>query len=233
METTRMWAVLPAKDFADAKQRLAGVLSAAERRQLFRTMFADVLAALVATRSLDGIAVMTRDPEAAEMGALHGARILSEPANLGQTEAVSRAVSVLVADGIDGVATFPGDIPLADPAEIETALRHHSNATPPAMTIVPAHDRRGSNCIALSPPTLIEFQFGNDSFTPHLAAARAQQVEPTILDLPGLALDIDTPEDLRTLLARPGDTRTHAYLEDSGIASRLRTSSAIAQELAR
>jgi len=233
MGNTRMWGVLPAKDFADAKQRLAGALSAPERRQLFRTMFADVLAALTATPSLDGIAVITRDAEAAEMGTLHGARILSEPENLGQTEAVNRAVAVLVADGVAGVATFPGDIPLADPVEIETVLHRHRDTTPPAMTIVPAHDRRGSNCIALSPPTLIQFRFGNDSFTPHLAAARAQKIEPTILDLPGLALDIDTPEDLRLLLARPGDTRTHAYLEDSGIANRLRTSSAIAKELAR
>ena len=228
-----MWAVLPAKDFADAKQRLSGVLSAPERRHLFRTMFADVLAALAASPSLDGIAVITRDAEAAEMAALHGARILGEPANLGQTEAVSRAVAVLDGDGVTGVATFPGDIPLAGPAEIETILRHHGDATPPAMTIVPAHDRRGSNCIALSPPTLIQFRFGNDSFTPHLAAARAQNIEPVILDLPGLALDVDTPDDLRALLARPGDTRTHAYLEDSGIADRMRTSGAIAKELAR
>ncbi len=228
-----MWAVLPAKDFVDAKQRLAGVLSAPERRRLFRTMFADVLAALAATASLDGIAVMTRDAEAAKMGTLYGARILSEPENLGQSEAVSRAVSILAADGITGIATFPGDVPLADPAEIETVLRRHAEKTPPAMTIVPAHDRRGSNCIALSPPTLIPFRFGNDSFKPHLATARAQNIEPTILELPGLALDIDTPDDLRALLARPGETRTHAYLEDSGIAGRLRTSSAIAKELAR
>ena len=228
-----MWAVLPAKDFADAKQRLAGVLSAPERRQLFRTMFADVLAALAACPSLDGIVVMTRDAEAAEMGTLHGARILGEPANLGQTEAVSRAVAVLVADGVTGVATFPGDIPLATTAEIETVLRRHRDETPPAMTIVPAHDRRGSNCIVLSPPTLIPFQFGNDSFAPHLAAARARRIEPTVLDLPGLALDIDTPDDLLCLLARTGDSRTHAYLEDSGIAGRLRNSGATAKELAR
>jgi 2-phospho-L-lactate guanylyltransferase len=90
------------------------------------------------------------------------------------------------------------------------------------MTIVPAHDRRGSNCIAVSPPGLIPFSFGNDSFQPHLAAARGRGIEPKIVDLPGIGLDIDTPDDLRQLIARGGRTRTHIYLETSGIAARLR-----------
>ena len=80
---------------------------------------------------------------------------------------------------------------------------------------------RGSNCIAVTPPGLIPFSFGNDSFRPHLAAARARGVEPRILDLPGIGLDIDTPDDLRQLIARGGGTRTHAYLASSGIAARL------------
>ncbi len=215
-----MWAVLPAKDLVDAKQRLADALSPPERRLLFRTMYEDVLSVLADVPALDGIAVITRDGEAAAVAKSYGARIIIEAENQGQTAAVEAAVATLIDDGITSIMTFPGDAPLITQDEIEAVLAAHGDA--PAMTIVPAHDRRGSNCIALSPPDLIPFSFGNDSFKPHLAAARARKVEPVILDLPGIALDIDTPDDLRQLIHRPADTRTHAYLDTSGIAARLR-----------
>ena len=215
-----MWAVLPAKDLVDAKQRLADALSPPERRLLFRTMYEDVLSVLADVPGLDGIAVITRDEEAAAVAKSYGARIITEAENQGQTAAVEAAVATLIDDGIISIMTFPGDAPLITRDEIETVLAAHSDA--PAMTIVPAHDRRGSNCIALSPPNLIPFSFGNDSFKPHLAAARELGVDPVILDLPGIALDIDTPDDLRQLIHRPADTRTHAYLDTSGIAARLR-----------
>ena len=218
-----MWAVLPAKDLVDAKQRLADALSPPERRLLFRTMYEDVLTVMAGVATLGGLAVITRDPEAAAVAEAHGARVIPEAENEGQTAAVEKAVKVLAAEGVDGILTIPGDAPLITTNEIEAVLAAHNGS--PAMTIVPAHDRRGSNCIALSPPGLIPFSFGNDSFQPHLAASRAAGVEPLILELPGIGLDIDTPDDLRQLLDRPGDTRTHRYLDSSGIADRLRPTS--------
>jgi 2-phospho-L-lactate guanylyltransferase len=89
------------------------------------------------------------------------------------------------------------------------------------MTIVPSRDERGSNCIACSPPDVLPFRFGDDSFHPHLAAGRRLGLEPQICPLPGLGLDIDTPEDLEAFLARPAKTRAHAYLREHGIAVRL------------
>jgi 2-phospho-L-lactate/phosphoenolpyruvate guanylyltransferase len=214
-----MWAVLPAKDLVDAKQRLAGALSPAERRLLFRTMYEDVLTALSQATALGGIVVVTRDPEAAAVARAYGARLIEESENQGQTAAIERAAVALKTSGARGMLTIPGDTPLITAAEIGTVLDAHDAAL--GMTIVPAHDRRGSNCIAVSPPGLIPFSFGNDSFQPHLAAARKLGIEPRIIDLPGVGLDIDTPDDLRMLIERGGTTRTHAYLDSSGIAARL------------
>jgi 2-phospho-L-lactate/phosphoenolpyruvate guanylyltransferase len=50
-------------------------------------------------------------------------------------------------------------------------------------------------------------QFGNDSFKPHLAAAKATGKPCTILSLPGIAVDVDNPADLRQLVSLPGETR--------------------------
>ena len=60
------------------------------------------------------------------------------------------------------------------------------------------------------PAGLFPARFGNDSFKPHHAAAQATGKPCVVLSLPGIALDVDNPEDLRTLAAAPGETRSNA-----------------------
>ncbi len=214
-----MWAVVPVKDLVNAKQRLADVLSAEERGALFRAMLEDVLVALAGAKGLQGLIVVTRDPEATTLAEGHGARVVGEDADCGHTAAVTAAARILAAEGAGALLTVPGDVPLVTSAEIEAVLAAHQAA--PAVTIVPARDEAGSNCIVCSPPDAMPFRFGEDSFFPHLDAARRQGIEPSVLHLPGLGLDIDTGEDLAMLLARPGQSRAQAYVHSSGIAARL------------
>ena len=214
-----MWAVLPVKSLDDAKQRLGGVLSPRERRALFRAMVEDVLAALSAVRGLDGIAVVSRDADIAALARRYGARLIVEDEDRGQTAAVRAAVEALAAEGVAGIITVPGDVPLVTPADIEAVLAAHGVA--PAMTIVPARDDRGSNCIACSPPDVMAFAFGDDSFAKHLDAARRLGIAPRVVHLARLGLDVDTPTDLEQLLAQPGDKLTHRYLGHNGGAVRL------------
>ena len=61
-------------------------------------------------------------------------------------------------------------------------------------------------------------RFGENSFFPHLAAARDRGIAPKVLRLPRIALDLDTPEDLALFLAGPSRTRTRALLDDWRIA---------------
>src|SRR5256886_9326516 len=73
--------------------------------------------------------------------------------------------------------------------------------------LVPAGDGRGTNAIFRRPAALFPLRFGNDSFKPHLAAARATGKPCVVLSLPGIALDIDKPSDLAVLASAPGETR--------------------------
>ena len=222
-----MWtigAVLPVKDTGDAKQRLAGFLSAAERQRLALTMAEDVLETLACVPALSDIAVVTRDEPAATLAARHGARVLTEPSNDGPERGGGAGrCGARTAPGADSLLQVPGDVPGTSVAEIEAVLAAHESAggEGPAVTLVPAHDRRGTNCVLCSPPGVLPFAFGYDSFKPHCEAARARGIAPRILPLPGLGLDIDTADDLRAFIARPTAGRTLDYLRESGIAERL------------
>ena len=216
-------AVLPIKDFRQAKQRLAGFLSAVERRLLAEAMAEDVLETLSQVSELSEIIVVTRDERAFELAARHGARVLAEPSNDGQSAAVERAAAAMDRAGAESLLQVPGDVPGASADEIAAVLAAHGRASDgaPAVTLVPSYDRRGTNCVLCSPPDALPFAFGHDSFEPHCEAARAQGIAPRIIALPGLGLDIDTPDDLRAFVARPAAGRTLDYLRESGIAERL------------
>jgi 2-phospho-L-lactate guanylyltransferase len=213
------WAVLPVKDLVNAKQRLSAVLDGEERRELFRAMLLDVLTALSGVGALSGILVVTRDEEAQTLARRFDARLLVEDENLGQTEAVTFGVTTLAAEGVDSMVAVPADVPLVKPEDITALLRAHAAA--PSVTIAPARDRLGSNAVACSPPHVLPFRFGANSFYPHLERARGLGIEPQVVDLRRLGLDIDTPDDLAALLKEAPSTRAHAYLNESGVAQRL------------
>jgi 2-phospho-L-lactate guanylyltransferase len=208
---TDIWAVLPVKEFDEAKNRLSITCSPAFRRGLARAMTQDVLSALSAVSELAGIVVVTADPEAAELSRAYGAEIFLDGARDGHTGAVAATIGRFVREGRGGVLTVPGDIPLISATEVSRLIRAHGQA--PAFSIVPANDLRGSNAILMTPPDAVPLAFGDDSFYPHLEAARARGITPSILRMPGIGLDIDNFDDLRELLKRRAiPTRTWDYL---------------------
>ncbi len=216
-----VWAVVPVKEFEGAKQRLSSALSPDERRRLATIMLEDVLEAVSAVRELAGLIVVTVDPAATALATRYGARIVTDGAREGHTGAVTAAARLLVREAQVGMMTMPGDIPRLSSAEIAATLAAHRAA--PAFTIVPAHDDLGSNTIVCSPPDAVPLRFGEDSFFPHLDAARAQGIEPLVVRHPGIGMDIDNPVDLVTFLkmSPPAPTRTLAFLKQTGIADRL------------
>jgi 2-phospho-L-lactate guanylyltransferase len=209
-------AVVPVKDTAEAKQRLAGVLSPAQRRELALAMLDQVLAVLSSVPELSGILVVTIDPAAAALAASYKARVSVADAREGHTGAIAAAARDLAARGTD-LLTVPGDIPLVEAADIRTLLAaHHEEVrrSGRGFCIVAARDRRGSNAVLCSPADAVPLRFGNDSFLPHLSMARAHGIEPRVLELPRIALDIDSPEDLARWLAIPSCTRARALLDE-------------------
>jgi len=159
--------------------------------------------------ALGRILVVTVDPAAAAVAASYGAEVTGDGAHDGHTGAVAAAARLLAGDDMLQV---PSDIPLVEPDDISRLIAAH-DADRRAFTIVPARDQRGSNAVLCSPADAVPLRFGENSFFPHLAAARACGIEPKVVRLPRIALDIDTPDDLALLRATLSLSRASALLD--------------------
>jgi 2-phospho-L-lactate guanylyltransferase len=207
-----VWAIIPVKETKGAKQRLAPALSPAIRQKLALAMLEDVLEAVADVKGLGGAILVTVDPQAEILARRYGMQTLAEGAHDGHTGAVNAGARHLVAQRHSTMLTLPGDLPLVTTAEIETLIAAHGPA--PSFTIVPAHDDLGSNAILMSPPQAVPLRFGEDSFFPHLAAARTQGIEPCVMRLPGIAFDIDNPRDLHHFARLETTTRAGSLIAE-------------------
>ena len=218
-------AVIPIKDLQQAKGRLQGILSRDERSGLSRAMLEDLLGTLRASPWVDEVLIVTSDAEVSALAREKGARVLAEPATPGLIAAVTHAAQTLAAERVARMIFVPGDVPLLSLAELSIILSPVAGSDEPGITIVPAADLGGSNCIVCSPPDCLQFGFGEDSFRRHLQLARETGIAPRVLKLPGIGLDVDTHEDLLELIAFLETTGvvsgTHHYLRTSGIIARL------------
>lgn len=194
-------AVIPVKQLENAKQRLSGLISAEARKDLFSSMVRDVLTAVEACTLIDQVIVVTDDHSVSILAREYGAEIRPEPPEAGLIEAVTETSKYLAETGISTMVFLPGDVPLVTADELELVLEGFGLLDVPEFLIVPASDLGGSNCVVCSPPDCMNFGFGEDSFRRHLDIARSLGLEPIVAKLPGIGLDIDTPDDLRELIA--------------------------------
>ena len=209
---------VPVKDLVNAKQRLVPLLSPPERSELARAMLEDVLEALGRAR-LGEVLVVTRDPSVESLARRLGAAVLREDDNRGHTEAVAHAQRTALARGAKRFLTIPGDVPCATAEELTVLAA--ALPTGPGVVFVPSLSGFGTNAALLEPPTALPLKFGEPSFDNHLVAARAAGLQPLVLRLPGVGLDIDAPEDLALLLERGPSTRSAGLLISLGVPARL------------
>lgn len=197
--------LVPIKNTSSAKQRLASILDQPARTALAQAMLHDVLTTLHNWKNRPPVGIVTSDPYATQLARDFKFDIIADPDNPGETGAIEMATQFCVDRGADFTLVVPADIPLVQPWELQEILKR---APAEGTLLVPAADGRGTNAAFRRPANLFPLRFGNDSFIPHRAAADATGKPCIILNLPGIAVDIDNPEDLKALIAMPGETRS-------------------------
>ena len=193
--------LLPVKNLAKAKQRLAAVLDQPTRTELAQTMLSDVVSAIAAFAG-DEVALATSDLFAIELARRNGFEVIRDESNVSETDAIEKATRVCEARGVESTLVIPGDIPLIEAADLQAI---YQTSPQPGSVLVPSADKRGTNAVLRRPASLFPLRFGNDSFMPHLSAAVATNKTCVVLSLPRIGLDIDTAEDLHDLARAAGE----------------------------
>jgi 2-phospho-L-lactate guanylyltransferase len=208
--------LVPVKNLAEAKQRLSSILSPEERFALAQAMCEDVLQALAGWQSRPPVAVVTSDSFARDLAVRFSFEVVVDD-NSGETSAIEIATAVCRERGAKSTLVIPADIPLVDRSELQTIV---DSAPADGAVLVPDAAGRGTNAAWRAPGDLFPLRFGNDSFLPHLAAAKATGLPCVVLELPGTARDVDRPEDLLELAAAGGERRSQKLVRSWNLSNR-------------
>jgi 2-phospho-L-lactate guanylyltransferase len=183
------WVVIPIKLPENAKVRLAGVLSEAERTALADAMLRHVVGAAQAADHVQHVALLGPS----RLGLAEDMLLLADPGG-GLNPALDAALAQVLDQNAQRLIILFADLPQLTSLDIELL------AAAPSGTIAIAPDRYGTGTNALSLPLPaakhFTFAFGPDSFVQHRAEAQRLGIALEEVHSPGLARDVDMPEDL-------------------------------------
>ena len=186
-------ALIPIKRRALCKSRLAPQLPADARLALVRSMLEQVIAAALAAPAVRQVIVVS--PERDTVAA--GVPVLAD-AGAGLNEALLHAHRTLLEFGCREVLVLPADLPFIRPADIDSMVAAGRSS---GFAIAPDAAQLGTNALYLAGPEPFRFQFGAGSLQAHLREAQRLGRMPQVLQIAGMAFDVDAPADLSRLEA--------------------------------
>jgi 2-phospho-L-lactate/phosphoenolpyruvate guanylyltransferase len=195
-------ALIPIKARNRCKTRLADVLAPSARLELVRAMLSSVLHAARNAHTVHSVLVISpeRDTLPADIPVL---------ADTGESlnSALMQAHRVVREFGCHEIVVLPADLPEITPADIDELVRAGRAG---GCAIAPDAVGIGTNALYLTTPAPFQFQFGPDSGSLHQREARRLGLNPRVVRLPGLELDVDTAADLERMEGQPWLTRLQA-----------------------
>ncbi len=194
-ETADVFAVVPVKDLAGTKSRLAPILNPGARAGLTLYMMGRVVRALKEA-GVGDVCVVSPDPVVLGEAASRGAVPLVQR-SVGLNPALEEGRARALTGGASALLVLPADLPLLDGEDVGAVLEAAGDG--PGLVLAPDGARSGTNALLLRPPDALPFLFGPESFEAHLGAARARGLEVRVCERSHLAFDLDTAGDLRRL----------------------------------
>lgn len=187
--------VLPVKPLEGGKQRLTSGLSGAARNLVARALDSQTLRCVAETWPRDQVCVVGRDPELDRLCQRLGLASLGDPGE-GQSRAVREGQGWALDRGAQVLATIAADLPSVTGEDVLRVLDLARSQPSGSITLFPDAVGSGSNGLILSPASLDPFLFGPDSARRHREWAMREGIEFRVVSIPGLAWDVDRPEDL-------------------------------------
>lgn len=212
MEVQKVWVIVPVKTLAEAKSRLSPVLTTAQRRQLAFQM-ADhtfsTLNLLLKKGLIAGFLTVSRDPVVRSLTHKYNGFFLPEELSANSQSSALNAALTLAAHWCtatyspNALLILHSDLPFLRWEDLANLLRQaQKQPEQPLAILSPDRRGRGTNCLLLRPPDLLDFEFlfGENSFFKYQNVfLNNKGLHPIIYPLPNLGFDVDYPEDLAAL----------------------------------
>lgn len=200
---------MPVKNLVEAKRRLSHHLSVQDRRALVLAMLEDVLESIQASKAFQEVIVVSSDKHLGPTAVKYGAETIVQSAlglNSGIQQATRRAMDL----GAHVTTNVLADIPFIGPDDFTKIVG--ISAETPRVVLSPSLDG-GTNIMLRSPPDAIDHAYGRWSFTRHLRNAQKKGAHVYAVSNPRSSFDVDTIDDLRTILRLDPDGRTRTGIQ--------------------
>jgi 2-phospho-L-lactate guanylyltransferase len=196
------------------------LLSNHERAFLARVMLEDVLQTLSQIGELAGMLVVADDDSVRRVAHDAGADVIIDDSAAGMNAAIVAGQRAL-GQRSKAIVVLPGDVPQLSADDLRTVLDDLNDSL---IVAAPAKRDGGTNLLAAAPSGALAPEFGPDSFARHIESARRRGIASRVRRLASVALDLDRADDIAEFMERPGSTRTHRYLTELSVLTRLRQS---------
>ncbi len=210
------FALVPVKALAWGKTRLSALLAEEARRAVSQAMLIDVLNSLRRSSTVERFAVVSSDVTLLSLAQEFGAYTIDEGRPRGLSGAVTIGTEFCVRQGATALLVLLADLPLVEPEDIDFLFRQGEEIGH-GVVLATCKEREGTNALLRVPPLVIPPCFGGPSLEAHRQAARQRGVPFRAVDVPHIAFDIDSVEDLRQLIAHPSPTHTYCILQELGV----------------
>lgn len=208
------WVVVPVKELAEAKSRLAPVLTANQRRKLAIQLVEHtfrILHTLLEQNEIGGFVAISNDPVVLQLTQTYRGEAIPENdenslSHMRLNLALSQASRLCKEEfGATALLILPSDLPLLELGDLRTLLSFLKTALSKNLGVIaPDRYHDGTNALLLRPVDLLDFKyyFGERSFSYHQEALQNRgEIEIIVCERPGLAFDLDKPDDLAALPA--------------------------------
>ncbi|GCE24654.1 hypothetical protein KDA_01380 [Dictyobacter alpinus] len=188
-------ALVPVKSLEEAKSRLAAHLTPTQRASLMLDMLHHVLSTLQESQLFDHVSVVSADPRVLQKAQAWHAQALVET-QAGHNPALTAAAMYERQQGASALLTISADLPLLQVDDVHQLVVRSKSYD---VVIATSQDGSGTNALLTRPPLVLPYLFGINSRYRHQREAERLNLSCSVQSSLGLALDIDTIEDITAL----------------------------------
>jgi len=188
--------LIPVKPLAEGKQRLSSRLSPARRHALNRHFCLHTFTVACQVLAAADCIVVSRCDEVLALAQAHGMQPLREHPPGGLNPALEQASALARTQGAEAILSLSCDLPGLCADDLHALI---ARAAPARIVLGTDRAHTGTNALLVSPPGALAWHYGPDSHANHRLAAFNAGLTFESVYRPGIAEDVDTPEDLDAL----------------------------------